>query len=333
MIISRTPFRISLFGGGTDYPQWYRTYGGAALVAAIDKYCYISVRHLPPFFDYRHRIVYSQVEMVKEVAEIRHPAIRGVMQERGISTGLEIHHDADLPARSGLGSSSSFVVGLLNALAALEGKMMQKSELASEAIRIEQQVLRETVGCQDQIAAAWGGLNHIEFRRDGGYDLKPMVMPAERAALLQDSMMLCFTGLTRIASQVAQRTIDNMKARERELMRMRQMVAEAAEVLGSSPRPIEDLGGLMREAWTLKRELAENVSTPEIDEIHQAAMAAGASGGKLMGAGGGGFMVFLVRPELQAKVRERLKRLVHVRVRFDREGSRIIVYEPDRSGA
>ena len=243
MIISRTPFRISLFGGGTDYPTWFREHGGAVLGMAINKYCYISVRRLPPFFEHKSRIVYSQVELVREVSEIQHPAVRGVLADRGMTEGLEIHHDADLPARSGLGSSSSFTVGLLNALCALENRMIGKRELAREAIRIEQGVLNESVGCQDQLWAAYGGFNRIEFLPDGNFMVQPIIMKPERREELLQSMMLFFTGFSRFASDFAHDQINNIGQSARQAVgnsrhgRSRERDSRRRAWLDPRPRP------------------------------------------------------------------------------------------------
>ena len=329
MIISRTPFRVSLFGGGTDYPAWFREHGGAVLGTAIDKYCYISVRYLPPFFEHRHRIVYSKVELVREVREIQHPAVRGVLGELAIDAGLEIHHDADLPARSGLGSSSSFTVGLLNAVHAMRGRMVTKSELGREAIRIEQDVLKESVGCQDQIWAAYGGLNKIDFFPDGRFEVTPVILPPERRRELRQSMMLFFTGFSRYASDFAKDQLDNLKSRAAQLTTMRALVDHAVDILRDERAPIRELGKLLDESWRLKRELADSVSTGEIDAIYEAGRAAGAVGGKLLGAGGGGFILFIVEPDQREAVRERLRRLVHVSFDFDTEGSKIVLYQPN----
>lgn len=329
MIISRTPFRVSLFGGGTDYPAWIREHGGAVLGTAIDKYCYISVRYLPPFFEHRHRIVYSKVELVREVREIQHPAVRGVLGELAIDAGLEIHHDADLPARSGLGSSSSFTVGLLNAVHAMRGRMVTKSELGREAIRIEQDVLKESVGCQDQIWAAFGGLNKIDFFPDGRFEVTPVILPPERRHELRQSMMLFFTGFSRYASDFAKDQLDNLKRRAAQLTAMRAMVDHAVDILRDERAPIRELGKLLDESWRLKRELADSVSTGEIDAIYEAGRAAGAVGGKLLGAGGGGFILFIVEPDQREAVRERLQHLIHVSFDFDTEGSKIVLYQPN----
>jgi D-glycero-alpha-D-manno-heptose-7-phosphate kinase len=332
MIITRTPFRISFFGGGTDYPAWSREHGGEVLSTAINKYCYISCRHLPPFFDYKHRIVYSAIENVRHWGEIKHPAVRAVLGWTGIgdnAKGLEIHHDGDLPARSGLGSSSSFTVGLLHALAAMKGTYVSKDELARNAIHVEQQVIGEHVGSQDQIAAAYGGLNRIEFKPGGGFNVEPLIVSPARLGELHRHLMLCFTGFSRLADQVAQAKIANFKQRESEMRRIREMVAEALRVLHNPNTPIAEFGRLLHEGWMMKRKLSDKVSTSEIDAIYDAALDAGATGGKILGAGGGGFLLLFVKPELQAAVRERLSHLVHVPFAFDDSGSRVVLYQPN----
>ncbi|MDQ2105445.1 GHMP family kinase ATP-binding protein [Azospirillum isscasi] len=329
MIISRTPFRISLFGGGTDFPKWYRAHGGAVIGGAIDKYCYISLRRLPPFFEYRHRIVYSNIEQVREVADIRHPAVRAVLGEMGMSEGLEIHHDGDLPARSGLGSSSSFTVGLLNALHAFHGRMVTKEQLAAEAIHIEQTVIGEAVGSQDQTWAAYGGLNRIDFNVDGSIDVTPLIMNRVRREALQSHLVLYFTGLSRYASDIEKDKIANLDACEAQLLDMRAMVDEAASILGDPRRDLADLGRLLHESWMLKRTLSPGVSNPAIDELYETALGAGALGGKLLGAGGGGFLLLFVPPERQDGLRKRLEAFTAVKFRFDNAGSKIVVYEPN----
>jgi D-glycero-alpha-D-manno-heptose-7-phosphate kinase len=329
MIISRTPFRISLFGGGTDYPAWYREHGGAVIGMAINKYCYLSVRWLPPFFEHRSRIVYSQVELINDIADIQHPAVRGILSEMGISRGIEIHHDADLPARSGLGSSSAFTVGLLHALNALEHRMIAKRDLAKEAIRIEQDVLKENVGSQDQLWAAYGGFNRMDFHPDDTFAVNPIVLSPGRREALSQSLMLCFTGFSRFASDFANDQINNMNNRKRQLRTMRTMVDAAADILSDERSPVRELGELLHESWVLKRELSDTVSNREIDDIYEAGRDAGALGGKLLGAGGGGFMVFLAEPEKHDAIRERLKKLIHVNVDFDTDGSKIVLYQPD----
>lgn len=329
MIISRTPFRVSFFGGGTDYPDWFHEHGGAVLATTIDKYCYISVRELPPFFDHRFRVVYSIVENVKEVADIAHPAVRAVLQRLEVSKGLEIHHDGDLPARSGLGSSSAFTVGLLQAVHALRGRHTSKEALASEAIHVEHCMLREPVGLQDQISAAFGGFNHILFRQDGSYEVEPMILPRERLAALQDHLMLVFTGISRLAPVVAQTVIDNLKRRTSEMKAMQEMVDRAIELLVSPTADIVEFGRLLNETWMLKRRLSDRVSNSDVDSLYEAAARAGALGGKLLGAGGGGFLLLFVRPEDRARVAEALRNLITVPFKFDMSGCRIALYQPD----
>jgi D-glycero-alpha-D-manno-heptose-7-phosphate kinase len=329
MIITRTPFRVSFFGGGTDYPTWFNAHGGEVLSTAIDKYCYITCRHLPQFFEYKHRIVYSLIENVRHWDEIKHPAVRAVMQWADVQKGLEIHHDGDLPARSGLGSSSSFTVGLVHALAALSGRYVTKDDLARDAIHIEQDIIKENVGSQDQIAAAYGGFNRIEFKPGGDFLVSPVIIKKTRMKELQSHLMLCFTGLSRLASEVAQSQIANFGRREMELSRMRAMVEEAVKILHTDNTPIEEFGRLLHESWLCKKELSDKVSTTEIDSLYQAALDAGATGGKILGAGGGGFLLLFVKPELQPAVRERLKHLVHVPFGFDEAGSRVVLYQPN----
>lgn len=329
MIITRTPFRISFFGGGTDYPGWYQEHGGVVLATTIDKYCYISCRRLPPFFEYKHRIVYSRIENVHRVDEIEHPAVRAVLGWFSCDDGLEIHHDGDLPARSGLGSSSSFTVGLVQALKALQGKYISKEELAKNAIHIEQQIIQENVGSQDQISAAFGGFNRIEFMRNDTFQVSPIILAEDRLNELQSHLMLCFTGFSRIASEIALSQIQNMKNREVELTRMAEMVEESIRVLQNTNSPIGEFGELLHQSWLCKRSLSDKVSTPEIDTIYEEAMGAGAIGGKILGAGGGGFLLLFVKPELQSQVRERLKHLVHVPFNFEDSGSRVVLYQPN----
>jgi D-glycero-alpha-D-manno-heptose-7-phosphate kinase len=329
MIITRTPFRMSFFGGGTDYPAWYAEHGGAVLATSINKYCYITCRYLPPFFEHKHRIVHSLIENVQHVDEIKHPAVRAILGWAGCERGLEIHHDGDLPARSGLGSSSSFTVGLVHALATMEGRYASKEALAKDAIHIEQHVIGENVGSQDQVSAAYGGFNRIDFHRNGSFSTAPVVLRPERLADFQNHLMLCFTGFSRIASEVAKSQIDNFSKRESQLIRMREMVEEAIIVLQDERLPITEIGKLMHEGWLLKRSLSDKVSTDAIDFLYEEALRAGASGGKIMGAGGGGFLLLVVRPELQDQVRERLKHLIHVPFQFEDSGSRVVLYQPN----
>jgi len=328
MIISKTPFRISFFGGGTDYPVWYRENQGAVLSTAIDKYCYITIRYLPPFFPHKHRIVYSKIEMVNDINEILHPAVRATLQFLNIDKGIEIHHDGDLPAKTGLGSSSSFTVGLLNSLYALKGVIPSKLQLAKEAIHIERDILKENVGAQDQVAAAFGGFNKINFNGKDEIKIEPITIGKERIKQLENHLMLFFTGFSRTASDIAKSQIENTPNKKRELSLMYQMVDEAIKILNEN-RNIKDFGKLLHEAWLLKKSLTDKISTPEIDNIYEKALQAGALGGKLLGAGGGGFMVLFVPPENQPGVREKLKNLLEVKFHFENEGSKIIYYNPD----
>ncbi|MBI4396755.1 MAG: kinase [Elusimicrobia bacterium] len=329
MIVSRTPFRVSFFGGGTDYPAWFREHGGAVLATAIDKYCYISVRYLPPFFKHKSRIVYSKVELINDVSDIQHPAVRGVLSTMGVTDGLEIHHDGDLPARSGLGSSSSFTVGLVNAIKGLRGEMISSEELARQAIYIEQEVLKENVGSQDQVTTACGGFNKIFFSSNGTFSLQPILLGPEKVQALENHLMLFFTGFERFASDVAKSKIANLPKKKKELFTMHEMVDEALNILSRNPFVVEDFGKLLHESWLIKRTLSDQVSTPEIDSIYEAARSAGAIGGKILGAGSGGFLLLFVPPEAQERVRQKLGHLICVPFRFDPMGSRIVLYQPN----
>ena len=328
MIVTRTPFRISFFGGGTDYPPWFREHSGAVLATTIDKYCYISIRHLPPFFEHKHRVVYSHVENIKDIDEIQHPAVKAVFRWAGVTDGLEIHHDGDLPARSGLGSSSSFTVGLIHALAALDGRIASTEELARDAIHIEQNLIKENVGSQDQVSAAFGGFNRISFFRDDSFDVDPVILPDGRNDELQRHLMLCFTGFSRIASTVAGSKIANLKKREKELKTMHEMVDQAIAILQDPSVSIDEFGKLLDQSWQFKRSLSDKVSTPEIDELYNRALSAGAIGGKILGAGGG-FLLLFAKPEKQPAIREALKELVHVPFNFENTGSRVVLYQPN----
>ncbi len=327
MIISRTPFRISFFGGGTDYPLWFRQYGGAVLSTSFDKYCYITCRELPPFFEHKYRIAYSKVENVSEIRDIEHPAVRAILKEIAFSKGLEIHCDADLPARSGLGSSSSFVVGMLHSLVALKGSRVTKEWLAQEAIRIEQEVLKEHVGSQDQVAAAFGGFNLIRFQKNGQMNIEPVILSQDRKNEFNDHLMLFFTGFSRIASEIAKSKMANMGKKTDELHCMRKMVDEALDIL-SSNTDIRSIGELLNTAWERKRSLSDQVSNSQIDNLYSRAISAGAIGGKLLGAGGGGFMLLFVEPQNQEGVRHALSELIHVPFRFESSGSQVIYYQP-----
>ncbi len=328
MIISRTPFRVSFFGGGTDYPVWYREHGGAVLATTINKYCYLSCRWLPPFFEHTSRIVWSKIEQVTDHADIQHPAVRAALEFLSLSQGVEIHHVGDLPARTGLGSSSSFTVGLLHALHGLKGQMPSKQQLAREAIVIEQDKLREAVGSQDQVIASYGGLNRIDFPASGSFHVSPVIVAPERLQALEDHLMLWFTGLSRTASEVAQEQIQATPNKRAELRAMQEMVEEGIRLLQGGG-DVAAFGELLHESWQLKRTLTTRISTPDIDHLYDAARQAGAVGGKLLGAGGGGFLLLFVRPEEQPRVKEALRGLLHVPFRIEPFGSRIVFYEPE----
>ncbi|MGH8642147.1 MAG: kinase [Burkholderiales bacterium] len=328
MIITRTPFRVSFFGGGTDYPAWYQRHGGAVLATTINKYCYISCRYLPPFFDHKFRVVYSKIEDRKNIDEIVHPPVREALRYLSFDKGVEIHHDGDLPARSGLGSSSSFTVGLLNALYALKGAMTDKAELARKAIHIEQERLQEAVGSQDQTLAAYGGLNHIEFPRNGEINVHPLTLHPERLQELNAHLMLFFTGISRTASEVVKEYLHDMLAKEQQLRRAGEMVNEALAILRGGG-DLAPFGRLLHEGWKLKRGLSPKISTSYVDQIYEAGLAAGAIGGKLIGAGGGGFVLLFVQPEKHPAVMQRLRKLVHVPIKFEFSGSRIIFFDPE----
>ncbi|MDD6134942.1 MAG: kinase [Selenomonadaceae bacterium] len=323
MIITRTPFRMSFFGGGTDLASFYEEYGGAVLSTTFDKYCYVNVRHLPPFFDYRTHLTYSQKETVNSIDEIEHPLIREAMRFLDIRQ-IRLLYDADLPARTGLGTSSSFAVGMLNAFYALKGKQVDKKRLADEAIYLEREMCREAGGIQDQIAAAYGGLNRIDMDRYG-YTVKPIVISNQRKRELNDRLMLFFTGFTRFSADVQKKTSQSMPEKIKQLLRMKEMVNEAEKIL-ISRGSLDDFGRLLHESWQLKRGLSAGISTNAIDEVYQKAMQAGALGGKLLGAGGGGFLLFYVEPEKQPAVRAALKGLLHVPFLFESSGTSIVHY-------
>ncbi len=327
MIISRTPYRVSFFGGGTDYHTWYQQYGGAVLSTTIGHYCYLNCRFLPPFFEHKHRIVWTEIERVSSCSDIKHPAVRGILDYLGIERGLEISHQGDLPARSGLGSSSTFTVGLLNALYALGGGMSDKKHLACEAVHVERDILRENVGVQDQIAAAYGGFNRITIAPDGEFNVNPVILPPERLKNLQNHMMLFFTGVSRTASNIAAEKMKAIPDKKVELNEIREMVDTALDIL-MSDRDIEDFGRLLHESWLLKRSISSKIAPDFVDDIYTKARDAGAIGGKLLGAGGGGFMLFFVKPEDQPKLLDALDNLLLVPFEFETSGSQIVYYDP-----
>ena len=329
MVITSTPLRISFFGGGTDYPIWYREHGGSVLSTSIDKSCFITCRWLPPFFEYHSRVSYSRVENVSANDEIEHPAVRGCLQLLGIREGVEVHHVADLPARTGLGTSSAFTVGLLLGLYALKNQMKDKHSLALEAIKVEQELLREAVGAQDQFIAAYGGLNRINFSRDGSIEVNRTLTSADRLAELEKHLALYFTGFARTASEVAQEQLRLTPQRTSELKSMLDLVDEAESILTNQNQPISEFGRLIHESWKIKRTLTNKITNPTLDEIYEAGLSAGALGGKLLGAGGGGFMLFFVPPDRRDALRQRLKKLLCIPFAFSTRGSHVVVYEPE----
>jgi D-glycero-alpha-D-manno-heptose-7-phosphate kinase len=329
MVITRTPLRISFFGGGTDYPIWYREHGGSVLATTIDKSCYITCRRCPPFFDYHSRISYSKVENVDRNDAIEHPSVRGCLEFLGIHEGVEIQHVADLPARTGLGTSSAFTVGLLLGLHALQGRMRDKHTLANDAIHVEQQVIQESVGSQDQVSAAYGGFNRINFHSDGSIDVRRILGSQSRLTELNEHLALYFTGFSRTASEVAQEQLRMTPHKQKELAAMQELVNEAEAILARSHGSLDEFGRLMHESWTIKRTLTQRITTSRIDEIYEAGLSAGALGGKLLGAGGGGFMLFFVSPERKKALRARLSKLLCVPFRFSDKGSHVVVYEPE----
>jgi D-glycero-alpha-D-manno-heptose-7-phosphate kinase len=328
MIISRTPYRISFFGGGTDFPAWFRKHGGAVLATTIDKYCYLTCRYLPPFFEHRIRLVYSRIESCHSLDEIAHPSVREVLRYLKIGRGVEIHHDGDLPARSGMGTSSSFTVGLLHALYALKGFMPSKHQLAEESIHIEQEVLKETVGSQDQVSAAYGGFNHISFLPNGTFSVRPITLTQERLKELNSHLMLFYTGIKRTSADIAESYVNDMEARRRQLRIMKDLIEESISILNNGD-DLRGFGELLHEAWQAKRSLSAAVSNSLVDEIYASAVSAGAVGGKLTGAGGGGFMLLFAPPSRQKEIRERLNTLIHVPFKIEFSGSQIIFFDSE----
>lgn len=327
MIITKTPFRMSFFGGGTDMESFFREYGGAVLSTTFDKYCYVTVRHLPRFFDYSTELSYAQTERVVDVDQIEHPAIRNAMKMLDMHE-IRLTYEADLPARSGLGTSSSFAVGMLNAFYALKGKYADKKKLADEAIYLERILCNEAGGWQDQIAAAYGGLNRINFSADG-YEVLPVIISPERKLALNQNLMMFFTGFTRFSSEIQQQNAGTAKNKTAQLREMLALVDAAERVLTDRTGDLDDFGRLLDQSWKLKRQTGAKVSTDSIDSLYAKGIAAGALGGKLLGAGGGGFLLFYVRPEYQKAVREAMGGLMHVPFAFENGGTRVVHYTPE----
>lgn len=329
MIITRTPYRISFFGGGTDFPAYYERHGGAVLSATINKYSYLHCRLLPPFFDHNYRIRYYQTERVATVDEIRHPSVRECLKFLNFSKPLELLHSGDIPAMSGIGSSSSFTVGLLLALHGLRGRMVTKRELAEQAIEVEQRLIMENVGSQDQYAAAFGGFNRIEFGPADRIVLSPLTLEADKLARLQARLLFCFSGVSRLSSEIQTEQLGRINQITSELKDMKQLVDEAQKILDAPPDRLDEFGRLLDTAWRIKRKFSSKVSNPGLDDLYDRALKAGALGGKVCGAGGGGFLVFYVPEEHRRAVEEALRPSLIVPLRFERLGAHVIFYSHD----
>lgn len=325
MIITRTPFRMSFFGGGTDMPEFFNEYGGSVISTTFDKYCYVTARHLPPFFDYSTELVYSKIERVKDPSELEHPAVRNAMQMLDMRE-MRVSYEADLPARSGLGTSSSFAVGMLNAFHCMKGTYASKNRLAKEAIHLERELCAEAGGWQDQVAAAYGGLNRIDFANDG-FTVCPVVMSPERKRELESSLMLFFTGFTRFSSDMQRRNCVADKTAQ--LKEMLALVDVAGGVLTDKNKSLSEFGHLLDATWRLKRDTGSRVSTGSIDTLYERGMKAGALGGKLLGAGGGGFLVFYVEPDARESVLKSMGGLLHIPFKFESDGATVAYYGPE----
>lgn len=325
MIITKTPFRMSFFGGGTDMEEFFREHGGAVISTTFDKYCYVTVRHLPGFFDWSTHLTYSKMEYVNSYDEIQHPAIRNAMKMLDMHD-LRLTYDADLPARSGLGTSSSFAVGMLNAFYALKGKYADKKKLADEAIYLERVLCQEAGGWQDQIAASYGGFNKINFNKDGTYDVLPIIISPERKKQLDDNLLMFFTGFTRFSSDVQKANAAGHVDKTKQKLEMLGLVDEAEKILTDKERNLDDFGRMLDHTWKLKRQTGAAITTSGIDELYARGIEAGALGGKLLGAGGGGFLVFYVQPEKKEVVKEAMKDLLYVPFHFEDGGSRVLYY-------
>lgn len=328
MIITKTPFRMSFFGGGTDIESFFREHGGAVLSTTFDKYCYVNVRHLPRFFDWKNELSYSKTERVSSVDDIQHPAIRNAMKMLDMHE-IRLMYEADLPARSGLGTSSSFAVGMLNAFYALKGLYANKKKLADESIYLERVLCQEHGGWQDQIAASYGGFNRINFNKDGSYEVRPIIINPERKKFLNDNLLMFFTGFTRFSSDIQKENNASSDDKISLKKRMFALVDEAERILVDKTSDLDDFGRLLDESWRLKRNTGSAVTTDSIDELYEAGLSSGALGGKLLGAGGGGFLLFYVQPEYRNSVIKEMGRLLHVPFNFENTGSQVIYYAPE----
>lgn len=327
MIITKTPFRMSFFGGGTDMESYFNEHKGAVLSTTFDKYCYVNVRHLPPFFDYKTELSYSKTERVTEIDQIQHPAIREAMKMLDMKD-IRLTYEADLPARSGLGTSSSFAVGMLNAFYALKGQYVDKRRLADDAIYLERVRCNESGGWQDQIAASFGGLNRINFGPDG-YEVLPVVISPARKKKLNDNLMMFFTGFTRFSSEVQKANGLDKKDKTGMLKEMYDLVDEAEHVLTDKEIPLSEFGRLLDHTWKLKRQTGSAVTTDSIDALYEKGIKAGALGGKLLGAGGGGFLIFYVEPDYREKVKQAMSDLLYIPFAFENSGTSVIHYTPE----
>lgn len=326
MLIVKTPFRMSFFGGGTDMENYYKEYGGAVLSTTFDKYCYLIMRYYPPFFNHRGQLVYSKIERFNNPGEIEHPTVREALKKYNL-TDIQISYDADLPARSGLGTSSAFSVGLLNGIHSIRGEFVDKMNLALEAIHLERVLCKEYGGVQDQLACSFGGLNRLSFSAEG-FDVSPIIMPSVRKKEFEDSLLLFFTGFVRFSSEIAREQIGNIRQKTKELHEMVRLVDEGVNILTGSGN-LTEFGKLLDYTWTLKRSLAKGITSDEIDAVYKKAQEAGAVGGKVLGAGGGGFMLFFVEPDKRKSVVNALKKLLLVPFKLERGGSRVIYYKEE----
>lgn len=328
MIISKTPYRISFFGGGTDFPEWFTKNSGAVLSTTIDKYCYLSCRCLPPFFPHKHRFVYSRVEDIVNIEDIQHPCLKHVFKWLNITNGLEIHHDGDLPARAGLGSSSSFTVGLLNVMNAYQNSMSSKKQLAESAIFVERELIKESGGWQDQVAVSFGGFNFITFNQNETFEVAPVILKKDTSVALQSHLLLFFTGIQRSASKLERKKLSSMEKQEELYHATYELVDDALSAIVSPEPKINDFGKLMHEGWRLKKKVGPGVSTRLVDEAYEVAQSKGALGGKLLGAGGGGFLLIFAEPSFHEQIITALSKFTHVPFNFEYEGSKIALYQP-----
>ena len=328
MIITRTPFRMSFFGGGTDMKDFFTEHGGAVISTTFDKYCYVIVRHLPRFFEYSTELSYSRIERVTSIDDIEHPAVRNAMKMLDMHE-IRLTYEADLPARSGLGTSSSFAVGMLNAFYALKGKYADKKKLADDAIYLERVLCNEAGGWQDQIAASFGGVNRINFNKDGTYNVYPLIIHPDRKKQLDDNLIMFFTGFTRFSSDMQKANAKGYHDKTKQLLEMLGLVDDAQKILTDKNADLDDFGRMLDHTWKLKRQTGGAITTNSIDELYQRGIDAGALGGKLLGAGGGGFLVFYVQPEKKNAVKEAMKDLLYVPFHFEDGGTRVIHYTPE----